>query len=213
MWVFLIWDLIAGEGYLTRDRFGVKPVYYATEADQVSICSEIDALARWTGLYKSENDHFLRSIVAGDTRVYGTAETHVREVSSLPAGHVARIHLDGTVEVSRWYTLRRLEVPRKLTDQAALMRQMLSDACSLRLRSDVPVATCLSGGIDSSAIVSTLQLLRRQGRDSGAFTYRSFTAAFPGTELDETRLASVIADINQVSLDEYIVECPTPEQL
>jgi asparagine synthase (glutamine-hydrolysing) len=213
MWAFLIWDLVSGEGFVARDRFGVKPVYYSRQADQLTICSEIDALGTFTGLRRAENPSYLESIIAGDTRVFGTAETHLQGVLSLPPGCLARITVSGEFEVTRWYTLKRRVVPGRFADQVTEFRELLLDACRIRLRSDVPIATCLSGGIDSGSIVSALKLLVEQGSDTGAFSHRSFTAAFPGTPLDETRLTSLLARRSQVRLDEYVMECPSPEQL
>jgi asparagine synthase (glutamine-hydrolysing) len=213
MWAFLIWDIAAGEGFVARDRFGVKPLYYACQPDQLSICSEIDALGAFTGLLRAENAPYLSSIIASDTRVFGGPETHLRGILSLPPGHLARISAHGKLEIRRWYTLRRRDVPRRFVDQVTEFRELLLDACKVRLRSDVPVATCLSGGIDSGSIVCSLQLLRQQGVDTGAFSHRSFTAAFPGTPLDETRLAALLAERNRIELDRHVVDCPRPEEL
>lgn len=213
MWAFFIWDRVACEGFLCRDRFGVKPVYYCTRPDETTICSEIDALGCFTGLRNAENLPYLAAIVAGDTRVFAASETHLAGVCTLPAGHMARISVDGQLQISRWYTLRRQQVPSGFADQVAAFRALFLDACRIRLRSDVPIATCLSGGIDSGSIVSALRFLGTQEGSAGAFSHRSFTAAFPGTPLDETRLTSLLADRNGVRLDQHVVECPTPDQL
>lgn len=209
MWAFLLWDLMLNEGFLCRDRFGVKPLYYCCEPDQLTVCSEIDAIGRFNGIRSAENFRYLSAIIGGDPRPFSTSETHIEGVRSLPAGHLARIGPDTQLDVSRWYQLMRRPVPENFADQVVAFRELFTDACRVRLRSDVPIATCLSGGIDSGSIVSTLQLIEKQGGSTGTFSHRSFTAAFPGTPLDETRLTDVLARCNRVHLDEHRVQCPS----
>lgn len=214
MWAFAIYDARKKTAFIARDRYGVKPLYYFKDKTQFLFASEIQAIDRYFGGRLSNNEHFLRSLAHYDLSAYSLAETSLDGVLALPAGFSAWIDQDLRFEPRQWYTLSRVPVPSSLKSQGHELRDLLSDACRIRLRSDVPVATCLSGGIDSGSIVSLLSEIGRDGGLGGTqFSHRSFNAAFPGTELDETEAAKGLAQAKGMDLDVKIIECPTPDEL
>jgi asparagine synthase (glutamine-hydrolysing) len=156
MFAFVLWDRRRNRLFAARDRFGVKPLYWwRTETGGVAFASEIKQFATVAGfearLERSATYDFLAWGVFDHS-----AATLLAGVRQLRGGECAGLTLDGRgqIEVRRWYALPR---PGSLTmpaSQAAeTFRHLLDDSVRLRLRSDVPVGSCLSGGLDSSAIV------------------------------------------------------------
>jgi asparagine synthase (glutamine-hydrolysing) len=131
-------------------------------------------------------------------RLLGNYGGHIllRGVESLPAGHCLEVTPNGINRSRWWRTLDHLvSVPQDTKKQAEEFRELLFDACRLRLRCDVPVATSLSGGLDSSSVLCSLarsQQERTVPRQAPEWR-RAFIAGFPGTSQDETVYASLAA--------------------
>jgi asparagine synthase (glutamine-hydrolysing) len=215
MWAFAIHDTREDEWFLARDRYGVKPLYYHEQAGRIAFASEIQALQQLDSGRFAPNPDFLSRFLQYDVQCFGTEDTWLSGIKALPAGHYLTWKR-GRISVHQWYWLEPTEVPRRFSDQVERFRELLIDACRLRLRSDVPVATCLSGGLDSGSIVSVLG--RAFGTDAGKgrssqFSHRSFNAAFPGSSLDESADARAIAAKAGMSLDSFEMICPSPEEL
>jgi asparagine synthase (glutamine-hydrolysing) len=119
-------------------------------------------------------------------------------VCRLLAGHAMLVEADGTMQINAWWnTLDHLPKPRgSLNAQAEEFRALFFDACRLRLRSDVPLATALSGGLDSSAIACTLtELSRRDAVERPPEDrQRAFIASFIGTRHDERPYTKAVID-------------------
>jgi asparagine synthase (glutamine-hydrolysing) len=182
MFAWLLWDERQQTLFAARDRFGVKPLYYATADDGALLfASEIKTLhaaglprvpdaAAWatflkTGLY----DHSARSFWQG--------------VSSLPAGHSLTWH-HGQSKIEKWYDFASLaDAPLDERTHAEVIAEyvdLLSDSVRLRFRADVPVGINLSGGLDSSTLLGLVQ--RVQGADS---TVKAFTFTTGDDHYDE----------------------------
>lgn len=213
MWAIVIHNKSTNEVFIARDRFGVKPLYYNQDHHQVTICSEVDALGRHLRNNCYVNDHYIQRLLNGDTTVYGGNETQFKDTYSLPPGSYAIFKPGESITPVRWYKLERKEIPSSYSAQVDEFKKILWDAVRIRLRSDVPIATCLSGGIDSSSIVCILNNLERNGQSLESFSHRSFTASFPGTPLDETFYTKIIAEQKNITLNTYTVECPIPDDL
>lgn len=195
MWAFAIWDEVEKRLFLSRDRFAVKPLYYADVRGSFSFASELKAFLRlgWC------DGSFDQSVVADSIRDpsghAGVEETLLPRVKRLLGGHCVTVS-NGQVLVERWWnTLEHLPaVPGDLASQTERFRELFLDACRLRLRSDVPIATSLSGGLDSSAVACSVAELGRHN----AFDHvpddwqRAFVACFPGTSLDEQQHATEV---------------------
>jgi asparagine synthase (glutamine-hydrolysing) len=162
MFAFALHDRRAGTLWLVRDRFGVKPLYLAEEREGLHFASEAGVLARALGRrpdpgYVARGLHYW--LYEDDT-----ARAPYQGVEAVPAGCYIEIKAAGgrlTRSTHRWYSLvERVAAERErlatlsMADGAVRLRDLLDDAVRLRLRSDVPVAVSLSGGMDSSSVAA-----------------------------------------------------------
>jgi asparagine synthase (glutamine-hydrolysing) len=134
--------------------------------------------------------------------IEGSERTLWREVRRLQAGHCLWLRR-GRVEIRRWWcTIDHLpEVPRSDTERVERFRELFEDAVALRMRSDVPIGTCLSGGFDSSAVICAMAAHEKAGmgpRDSTSWRH-AFVATFPGASNDERPMAEQAAAWAQVN--------------
>lgn len=196
MWAFAIWDNVEKKLFMSRDRFGVKPLYYIflDGGDAIAFASEMKAL---TPLMKNVRAN--RSIVCDPNRIVyyeATDECVIESVYRFPAGSYATF--DGKLEIKRfWNTLDHLvDVPKTYEEQVEMCREIFLDACRLRMRSDVTIGTALSGGLDSSATICAMAHLSGIGGDermNGDWQH-AFVATFPGTTQDESVYAKKVTD-------------------
>jgi asparagine synthase (glutamine-hydrolysing) len=208
MFAFALYDPRRRTLFAARDRFGEKPFHYHVGADgSFAFASEIKALFAHPAVQRQPN---LRAVHAF-LRYKQTArepETFFSGISTLPAGHYLTLDVDGGApRVAPYWSLTDEPVDRRpARDLVDEFRTLLGDSIRLRLRSDVPVGSSLSGGLDSSAIV---------GYIAGACEVEhqhTFSARFPGSALDEGRyIADVVAMSGAVSHE--VVPQPTPDDL
>src|SRR5690349_19107040 len=152
MWGFALWDSRKQELFLARDRFGVKPVYFTQNDSCFAYSSEIKPLTALLNSPAEINKAKIPFFVLYGNRL-NTEDTYINGISSLKASHYL-IYKNGNVNIHRYYDVKakqHLESEDALKDKIV---SLLSDSINLRFRSDVPVGTCLSGGFDSSSIVS-----------------------------------------------------------
>ncbi len=152
MWAFTIYDRDIKKVFISRDRFGVKPFYYHFDQDRLIFASEIAPILKVLADKPSPNDEAIYDYLVYN-RTDQTENTFFQGIKKLQHGHSMTI-AEGKVRIKRWYDLKQ-NLKRPCTSGSDYA-EMLSSSISLRLRSDVPVGVCLSGGLDSSAIVSLL---------------------------------------------------------
>lgn len=189
MWAFAIWDRERREMFLSRDRFGVKPLHYLSEPNRFVFASELKAFLYLQDFVARENEDEARRQVA--TGIDSQEQTLIQHVMQLRPGHNMLVSATRMRIWRWWYTLDHLvEVPKRFADQVEQFRELFLDACRLRLRSDVPIATCLSGGLDSSSIVCALAAMNKSATSRLTTDYhRAFVATFQGTGHDEREYA------------------------
>lgn len=154
MWSMVVYDREEGTVFASRDRYGIKPFYYMVNEDFFAFCSEIPPLftlmeSRPKANYQSIFDYLAFS------RTDQTEETFFQEVKKLQHGTTLKLE-NGQISMKRWYNLKERVSSTQGFKDPKEFRQLFSSAVGLRLRSDVPVGVCLSGGLDSSSIVSVL---------------------------------------------------------
>lgn len=192
MFAIVLLDYHENKLYAVRDRFGVKPVYYYNGANSLYIASEIKQIRTAPGYKFNMSEPVARQFLATGV-TDNTEHTFDTEVKQLPGGHYLTIDLTADAAkyvITKWYTLS----PRKWTgsyDAAAeRLKELLTDAVRLRLRSDVKVGSCLSGGLDSSSIVCiAAELLKAKGDFAGQETV---TACFDIARYDEWGFAQEV---------------------
>lgn len=197
MWGFAIWDAEKNQLFCARDRFGVKPFYYTWDGVHFRFASEIKALLVDPAQPRRANharvmDYLFNSMVDH------TPETMFEGIYQLPPGHFLVVGADG-LRVERYYSIQpQVDLPHKYEEQIEGFRALFTDAIRLRLRSDVTVGTCLSGGLDSSAIVCMANQLLQQGDgQSLGSRQKTFTVGFQDPAIDERRYArAVVAQTN-----------------
>ena len=172
MFAFLLWDTREQQLWAVRDRFGVKPLYYAIWHDNLYAASEIRALHA-AGVPAEIDEDTWATYLAFGLHDH-TDRTFWRHVRSLPPGHMMTWQ-HGKLCIKRWYDLAERtgsEFDRRPVDVVQEeYSSLLTESIQLRFRSDVEVAINVSGGLDSSAL---LGLVRRNCESSDrvkAFTY------------------------------------------
>jgi asparagine synthase (glutamine-hydrolysing) len=185
MFAFAIWDDRARRLTLASDPFGEKPLYYAHARGRLVFGSQVRALLCDATVDGREDHRALGAFVAHGA-MPAPPGSFFRGVTRLPAAHVLRFQ-GGAVEVERYWRPRPVAVARDYATAAEELRALLADSVRLRLRSDVPVGTSLSGGVDSSAVVMLAAEI------AGDHRRHAFTARFRGYERDEWPHASAVA--------------------
>jgi len=191
MFALLIWDEQEQRLFAARDRFGVKPLYYADSSDrQMVVASEIQAL-RAAGIEMEPDAKSWATYLSLGVYEHGEG-TFWEGVHSLPAGH----HLtweNGQVKVSRWYDLvERSGQEFDTRPEEEVIDEyysLLMESVKLRFRSDVPVGVNLSGGLDSSALLGLIQKLQGADSDVKAFTFVTGDPRYDETPWVEQMLA------------------------
>lgn len=206
MWAFAIWDNKEKTLFLSRDRFGKKPLFYTNlPGAKFAFASEMKALFPLLNQVEANI-----SLVKDKSRIFtyeSTEECVIERIKRFPAGHNGWLK-SGSIELKRWWcTLDNLPIiPAKYEEQVEQFRELFIDSCLLRMRSDVPLGTALSGGLDSSATISSMAYISRLGKSPrmGDSWQHAFVASFPGTPLDETKYAKMVTD--HLGIDATIIE-------
>jgi asparagine synthase (glutamine-hydrolysing) len=216
MWAFAIWDPGRRRLLLSRDRFGIKPLYYRRADGALVFASEVRALLRAAPLdpgdaWRAEpdpatvRDFLLAGLVDHADR------TFIEGIRSLPAAHQLVIE-DGSFHIQRYWgppalggdarvTVRGTDA-RRDRDLVVGFRDRFDASVRRHLRADVPIGTCLSGGLDSSSVLATAStLLGGLAGDTGAedtvheqAPRFAIHARFPAEGVDESAFASIAAD-------------------
>ncbi len=160
MFALALVDLRSRQLVLARDFLGIKPLYYAVPPTGLAFASEIGPLLEWTRVPRTADPQRLYDYLRlGWTDHAGaTMFAHVQQV---PAGHSLQILLDGSARtLQRWWSPRHTpELKLSLEESAQRVRATFLENLALHLRSDVPIGTALSGGIDSSALTCGIRHL------------------------------------------------------
>ncbi|MGE5417648.1 MAG: asparagine synthase (glutamine-hydrolyzing) [Acidobacteriota bacterium] len=155
MWSFAIFDSRNCKLILSRDRFAEKPLYYFKSDTGIYFGSEIKFIKSLseTTLHVN-NNQLLRYLVNGYKSLYKQDETYFQEIQEVPYASNMVINLDQRINTYRYWKPQCNIEEMSLDYAVEGFRERLLDSIKLRLRADVPMAFCLSGGVDSSAIVS-----------------------------------------------------------
>jgi len=199
MFAFALWDRREKRLFCARDRLGIKPFYYHSDGKELVFSSEIKAILA-AGIQRKANGPVILDFLKTGLLDH-TDETFFRGIAKLPAGHYLVFDKEG-LHLHRYWDF---EVSNSLgqggvseTDAKAF-RDLLMSSVALRLRSDVPVGTCLSGGIDSTSIVCLINsLIAPQQKQSIGDCQKVFSAVFQTPKLDERRYIREVVECTKV---------------
>ncbi|OGB33327.1 MAG: asparagine synthase (glutamine-hydrolyzing) [Burkholderiales bacterium RIFCSPLOWO2_12_FULL_61_40] len=194
MWALAIWDRQQHALFMSRDRFGKKPLFYARTPRGFVFASEMKAIYPFLDDVKPAAHY---AWAAENVFEYeSTDKTLIEGIKRFPAGHHGWVR-EGNLTLDRyWCTLDHLvEVPSRYEDQVERFRELFLDATRIRMRADVPLGTALSGGLDSSATICAMANVASKGgsgHGQRADWQHAFVASFPGTPIDETTYARTV---------------------
>lgn len=205
MFSFCIFDSKKNELFVARDRYGVKPLYYAYHPDKgLFFSSEIKQLLELGISNKKTNFKALASyLLAGDFSF--DQNTMVNDIYEFPEAHFFIINSDeltqnrgSDLNFTKWYFIESI-IDNQGSNGKDLKEyeELLKDAVSIRLRSDVPIGGLLSGGVDSSVIAL---MMRQLNQGSQSF----LTAGFNNNKYDETYYADLVA--KSLNLDHRVLQ-------
>lgn len=160
MWAFVIYDRIKKSVFASRDRYGIKPFYFYNDGQKLIFASEIPPILALLKNKPSVNNQAVFDYLVFN-RTDHTDQTFFQEINKLHHGHILSFSCLSSIfnlqsSIKKWYNLREQVSYAESFRNAEEFRHLLAASIGLRLRSDVPVGVCLSGGIDSSSIVSIL---------------------------------------------------------
>ncbi|CAN5347958.1 asparagine synthase (glutamine-hydrolyzing) [soil metagenome] len=188
MWALAIWDMREKELVLSRDRFGIKPLYYSVRGDRIAFASEPKAILTAFPDEQRIDGEEVHAFLNGGWPDVGTHSFFANIRAVAPATQI-RFSASGAGEVSTYWRFDPGAVDAGRSDTEEAFRALFADAVKLRMRSDVPVGAALSGGLDSSAVA-------RFAVSAGG-VLDCFSLRYPGKPYDESGYASLVADSNQ----------------
>jgi asparagine synthase (glutamine-hydrolysing) len=222
IWAFGLWDNRTQELHLSRDRFGVKPLFLAQRGGKLAFASEIKALIELDWVSRSPEPGAISAFLR-DGLTDHTDATFFAGIRRLAAATTLTIGASRAMENRYWgpsYLGTDSSVEASSQDQEHIeaLRSLLIDAVALQLRSDVSLGSCLSGGIDSSSIVSIASGLRKntlsapgvRQRHREAQAQLAFFADFDEPGISERHYADIVAARTGVRL---ITTTPQPADL
>ena len=197
MFAFALYDRVEGVLFCARDRYGEKPLLFAFMNDGFAFASEYKGLLQHPQLSLDIDEwRLLRAAQNASTGLDADRQTVFNDVQQLLPGEAMEVNVR-SLEHRIWTYWRITPAGlRENTDEREIFaefRDLLIDSVKLRLRSDVPVGSCLSGGLDSSAIVCIVRQLLGEGA-----AYNTFTGRFPGTSADEWQYAEQVIEATGV---------------
>ncbi len=197
MWALAIWDARERKLFLSRDRFGVKPMIYLFDGKRFAFASEMKAFLALDGFRAEYNPTVLANSLHDAALVEGAEECLFQGLKRLLGGHCLTLNANGDMKIRRWWnTLDHLpSVPEKYEEQVAQYRELFLDACRIRMRSDVPIGTALSGGLDSSSVLSAMSYIRKSGDATQRMAHewqKAFIGTWPGKIIDERHYADEV---------------------
>ncbi len=192
MWAFALWDRNRKKLFCAKDRFAIKPFYYYIQGQRFIFASEIKAILQDPDVQRYPNDKRVYDYLA-----YGyldhTNETFFKDVYQLRGAHYLVLDIQRgnfELEIHPYWDLtpKKEEITDHFDDR---FLELFQDSVRLHLRSDVPVGTCLSGGLDSSSIVSVSK------RFFNSTVHKTFSSCFDDKKYDERDFIMTVVESTQ----------------
>ena len=208
MWAFCLWDRKLNKAIFSRDRFGVKPLYYSLlDNNTLVFASEMKAITPFlNSITPSKNiDIFIKYLFNYEA----TDECVLNNIKRLKSGHYLSYE-NGEITIKKyWNTLDNLVFNNDhYSNQVEEWQHLFLDSVKLRMRSDVPIGSALSGGLDSSSIVSAMSHISKQNDEKRLSNdwQHIFCSSFPGSVNDETKWARIVAEDLSIQFNEIVLK-------
>ncbi len=213
MWAFAILDLRKKRIFCSRDRAGVKPFYYLYDGGKLCFASEIKALLELNGFNIEPNEQIIADYLFSGLLDH-TNETFFKNIYQLRPGEYLLFD-DGRLTIRSYWDIEAKEIrfPRD-EEYVEQFHEFLEDSIRLRLRTDVPIGSCLSGGLDSSSIVCLANRLMFDGQNIDpklvGERQKTFSSCFENPDYDERKFIEFV--IRRTGAEKNYV-FPNPEGL
>lgn len=199
MWAFALWDRREKSLFCSRDRYGIKPFYYFVNTERFVFGSEIKQILA-ADIPKELDDRVIYDFLVFNLLDHKD-DTFFKYISKLPAGHKI-ILKQNSFKIAQWYHLtENIQEPSSSQKTANEVYELLYDSVRIRLRGDVEVGSCLSGGLDSSSIVCIMNDILKGEQKSGI--QKTYTACYDDAEFDERKYVEEV--INQTNSEKHFV--------
>lgn len=204
MWAFAIWDTDAQHLFLSRDRLGEKPLNYMLYKNTFLFGSEIKSILAYTGGIEYDTDMTELYMFLG---YLPSPKTYYKDIKKLPAGKYLVVKKNKITEHTYWDLpdIDDLDLLKDKRKVAAQLDELLYDSVKMRMRCDVPYGAFLSGGLDSSSIVSIMS-------EISSFPVKTFTIGFNERAFDERDNAQIIANRFKTEHFEKVVDKSSLEE-
>ncbi len=199
MWAFAIYDKMQDEIFLSRDRFGIKPLYYCELGNKFIFGSEIKQIIEF------QDEVFANKEILIDFLVTSFEEhkdqTFFKGVKKLKQSHNLIYDLkNNKYLIKKYYSISYHEAIQKFSEQKSIEKfhSELKRSINYRLRSDVTVGSCLSGGLDSSTVASVAA--SQYSKESGSKKFTAIHAQSTEEDSDESYYAKKVAELSNLNL-------------
>lgn len=203
MWAFVLYDRRRNLLFGSRDRFGVKPLYYVKNDALFAFASEAKAFVALPGFRRTVRFEAIFDYLVFGIERWDDGTTFFEEVMELPPAHAFRFDLaQKRLHVHRYYELPYRDsavwepfCEKKAVEHVERVRGLVFASVRRHLLSDVPVGSCLSGGIDSSSIFAVIrEILKNERIAEVGEKPRAFTACYDDASIDESAWARLAAE-------------------
>lgn len=198
MWAFAIWDREERKLFISRDRFGVKPLVYYFDQKHFAFASEMKAFLALDWFQPDFDSSMMSAALSNERLIEGDERCLLQGLKHLLGGHCITLKIGESPKIRRWWnTLDHLvKAPTSYEDQVERFRELFLDACRLRMRSDVSIGTALSGGLDSSSILCGMRYIHNKSSTTtdrmASDWQKAFIMTYPGAAIDERKYADEV---------------------
>lgn len=188
MFAFAIWDNKLQSLFIARDRMGIKPLYYTQVGDRFLFASELKSITTQKNIDKSLNENAISDYLR--LGYIPRSATPYQSIHKLLPGYFLKVN-EKQVHCEQWWDLKKPHTPDQemLEDFDSRTMESFDHSIKLRMRSDVPVASFLSGGLDSSIISATASKMSQ-------IEFQTYNVKFDDTVFDESPYAQLVAEQN-----------------
>jgi len=217
-WAFCIYDRRKKRLFCSRDRFGIKPFYYWFDGEHFAFASEIKAVLKLPFVKKELNRPLIADFMLFHMHHHASESLYMGINQLLPSQNLIVDIREMNIQTNTYYSLYYSDEIGKYSNTQAMryaddIRDILIDAVKIRLTSNVPVGSCLSGGLDSSSIVVIINKLLKEGGTAAEVMgkrQKTFTVCFDDPLVDEREYADEV--INHTNVNGFFVHA-TAEKL